>query len=104
MFAFTSTGGKVDHWSINRGRAPYVYHLNGQNHHVFGTLIPDDGQDPKFCQLNIYDTEHEVQNKKAVEGQSSLNRPCKTNLVGKDSPYVPYIKRQWKFLYAKHKT
>ncbi|XP_063943538.1 uncharacterized protein LOC108197869 [Daucus carota subsp. sativus] len=62
MFSFTSTGGKVD-YSINRGRAPYVYRLNGQNHHVFGTLIPDDGKDPKFCQLYIYDTEHEVQNR-----------------------------------------
>ena len=62
MFSFTSTGGKVD-YSINRGRALYVYRLNGQNHHVFGTLIPDDGKDPKFCQLYIYDTEHEVQNR-----------------------------------------
>ncbi|XP_074322989.1 uncharacterized protein LOC141659946 [Apium graveolens] len=54
-------GGKVDH-SINVGRAPYVYRLNGQNHHVFGTLIPDEGDDLKFCQLYIYDTEHEVEN------------------------------------------
>lgn len=28
MFAFTSSGGKVDH-SINNGRGPYVYRLNG---------------------------------------------------------------------------
>lgn len=64
MFAFTSMGGKVDH-SINNGRAPYIYRLNGQNHHVFGTLIPDDGGTPKFCQLYIYDTENEVQNRMA---------------------------------------
>ena len=60
LFAFTSTGGKVDN-SINNGGAPYVYRLNGQNHHVFGSLIPNNGDDPKFCQLYIYDTEHEFE-------------------------------------------
>ncbi|WOH15530.1 hypothetical protein DCAR_0935071 [Daucus carota subsp. sativus] len=62
MFAFTSTGGNVDS-SINKGGSPYVYKLNGQNHHLFGTLIPDEGKDPKFCQLYIYDTANEVQNR-----------------------------------------
>lgn len=61
MFSFTSTGGNVDH-SINRGRGPYIYRFNGQNHHVFGSLIPDDGDTPKFCQLYIYDTANEVNN------------------------------------------
>ncbi|WOG82720.1 hypothetical protein DCAR_0101888 [Daucus carota subsp. sativus] len=62
MFAFTSMGGKVDH-SINNGSSPYIYRLNGQNHHVFGSLIPNEGDDPKFCQLYIYDTEHELENR-----------------------------------------
>ncbi|KAK1390836.1 hypothetical protein POM88_019014 [Heracleum sosnowskyi] len=62
LFAFTSTGGRVDH-SINCGGAPYIYRLNGQNHHLFGSLIPDNGEDPKFCQLYIYDTENEVTNR-----------------------------------------
>ncbi|XP_074327844.1 uncharacterized protein LOC141665764 [Apium graveolens] len=62
MFAFTSMGGKVDH-SINNGSVPYVYRLNGQNHHVFGSLIPNDGENPKFYQLYIYDTDHEVENR-----------------------------------------
>lgn len=62
LFAFTSTGGRVDH-SINCGGAPYVNRLNGQNHHLFGSLIPDDRKDPKFCQLYIYDTENEISNR-----------------------------------------
>lgn len=62
MFAFTSSGGNVDH-SINSGRGPYIYRLNGQNHHVFGSLIPNDGDTPKFCQLYIYDTVNEVNNR-----------------------------------------
>lgn len=62
MFSFTSSGGNVDH-SINSGRGPYIYRLNGQNHHLFGSLIPDDGSTPKFCQLYIYDTGNEVNNR-----------------------------------------
>lgn len=62
MFAFTSSGGNVDH-TINSGRGPYIYSLNGQNHHIFGSFIPDDGGTPKFCQLYIYDTANEVNNR-----------------------------------------
>ena len=62
MFAFTSTGGYVDN-SINNGQSPYVYRLNGQNHHLFGSLVPQDGKPPKFCQLYIYDTINEVSNR-----------------------------------------
>ncbi|XP_074351697.1 uncharacterized protein LOC141690835 [Apium graveolens] len=62
IFAFTSTGGKVDN-SVNNGGAPYVYRLNRQNHHLFGSLIPPKGDDPKLCQLYIYDTANEVNNR-----------------------------------------
>ncbi|XP_074356531.1 uncharacterized protein LOC141696265 [Apium graveolens] len=61
IFAFSSTCGKVDH-SINCGGAPYVYRLYGQNHHLFGSLIPEKWDDPKFCQLYIYDTDNELGN------------------------------------------
>lgn len=61
MFSFTSSSGNIDH-SINHGRGPYIYWLNGQNHHVFGSLIPNDGDTPKFCQLYLYDTSNEVNN------------------------------------------
>ncbi|XP_074352245.1 uncharacterized protein LOC141691400 [Apium graveolens] len=62
MFAFTSIGSRVDR-SINSGKAPYVYRLNGQNHHIFGSRIPNEGDKPKFYQLYVYDTEHEVDNR-----------------------------------------
>ncbi|XP_074352259.1 uncharacterized protein LOC141691417 [Apium graveolens] len=62
IFAFISTGGNIDH-SINNGRVPYVYRLNGQNHHVFGSLILNDNETTKFCQLYIYDTINKVDNR-----------------------------------------
>ncbi|XP_074356817.1 uncharacterized protein LOC141696591 [Apium graveolens] len=62
LFAFASCGGRIDH-SVNCGGAPYIYRLNGQNHHLFGSLIPDEGQPPKFCQLYIYGTANETNNR-----------------------------------------
>ncbi|XP_021743384.1 uncharacterized protein LOC110709442 [Chenopodium quinoa] len=60
--AFTSMGGKVDN-TINRGNAPYVFRLNGQNHHKIGSLLPPEGKQPRFSQLYIYDTENEVESR-----------------------------------------
>ncbi|KAK4562376.1 hypothetical protein RGQ29_005026 [Quercus rubra] len=65
MFAMTSMGGKVDS-RINDGRHPYIFKLNGQNHHRIGTLLPNDGEDPQFAQLYFYDTENEVQHRMNV--------------------------------------
>nr|GEW37195.1 hypothetical protein [Tanacetum cinerariifolium] len=39
MFSFTSTGGKINR-EINNGHGPYIFHLNGHNHHRIGTLLP----------------------------------------------------------------
>ena len=66
MFSFTSMGGKIDK-SINSGSAPPVFRLNGQNHHLIGSLLPVEGALPKFAQLYVHDTSNEVANRiKAV--------------------------------------
>jgi hypothetical protein len=62
MFAFTSTGGVVDK-EINKGHGPYVFHIHGQNYHHIGTLLLEEGNQPCWAQLYIYDTEHEIENK-----------------------------------------
>ena len=62
MFAMTSMGEKVDR-TINDGNGPYVFKLNGQNHHLIGSLLPVEGSKPKFAQLYIFDTENEVQHR-----------------------------------------
>ncbi|XP_076907478.1 uncharacterized protein LOC143563946 [Bidens hawaiensis] len=65
MFSFTSMGGKVDS-SINKGKAPYVFKMSGQNYHAISSLLPKDGTKPKFSQLYIYDTENEIQNRQTI--------------------------------------
>lgn len=57
LFAMCSTGGRVDH-SINRWIAPYCFKVRGMNLHFIGSLIPEEGKNPKFCQLYIYDTQN----------------------------------------------
>ncbi|XVF50502.1 hypothetical protein PTKIN_Ptkin04bG0106100 [Pterospermum kingtungense] len=37
--------------------------LCGQNHHKIGSLLPVDGETPKFAQLYIYDTANELANR-----------------------------------------
>lgn len=68
MFSFTSLGGIVDNY-INNGGGPYVCCINGQNHHKIGSLLPMDGDTPRFAQLYIYDTANEIPNiTKALSG------------------------------------
>lgn len=62
MFSFTSIGGKVQS-SINNGSGPPQFILSGQNFHRIGSLIPEEGRDPKFAQLYIYDTYNENHNR-----------------------------------------
>jgi hypothetical protein len=62
MFSFTSFGGEVV-TRANDGRGPPNFVISGQNYHRIGSLIPNEGQRPKFAQLYIYDTENEVQNR-----------------------------------------
>ena len=40
-----------------------MFRLNGQNHHLIGSLLPVEGSKPKFAQLYIFDTENEVQHR-----------------------------------------
>jgi hypothetical protein len=72
MFAMTSMGGKIDH-RINDGRGPYIFRLNGQNHHRIGTLLPADGVNPSFAQLYFYDTDNEVPNRINALNHSDSN-------------------------------
>lgn len=67
MFAYTSLGGNINKL-INKGNAPFCFSLTGQNHYHFGSLMPEKGKPPRFCQLYFYDTENEVNNRiSAVE-------------------------------------
>ena len=66
MFAFTSMGGKIDS-SMNKGKCPLTFVMNGENYHQIGSLLPLKGKEPKFAQLYIYDTDNnEIKNRMTV--------------------------------------
>jgi hypothetical protein len=67
MFAFTSMGGKID-TSRTRGNGPPVFVMNGENYHQIGSLLPLPGEQPKFAQLYVYDTDNEISNRMAAVG------------------------------------
>ena len=81
IFAFTSMGAKVDK-SINKRSDPYVFKINGQVHHLMGSLLPPEGECPKFAQLYIYDTDNEVKNRVGVLNQSNKNDKLDDEIVG----------------------
>lgn len=62
IFSFTSMGGKQDK-SVNKGRGPYCYRIQGMNCHRMGSLLPEEGKPPMFSQLYIYDTTNEIENR-----------------------------------------
>ncbi|XP_021974699.2 uncharacterized protein LOC110869784 [Helianthus annuus] len=72
MFAFTSMGGKVDQ-TVNTGNAPFCYRISGENYHSIGSLVPENGGKPKFCQLYIYDTENELAIRSSDDASSSTS-------------------------------
>ncbi|CAL4917033.1 unnamed protein product [Urochloa decumbens] len=80
MFAFTSMGGTVDK-NINKGRGPYVFRVKGQNYHHVGTLLPEEGEKPRFQQLYIYDTENEIQNRLQVSRSGKCSAPLDESII-----------------------
>src|SRR4051812_26341887 len=62
MFSFTSPGMKFD-TNIPKGGGPPTMRLHGQTCHRIGSLVPPQGALPKYAQLYIYDTDHEITNR-----------------------------------------
>lgn len=62
MFSFTSIGDKIDN-TINNGSVAPVFRMYDQNFHLIGNLLPPGGNNPKFAQLYIHDTENEINNR-----------------------------------------
>ncbi|CAH1414277.1 unnamed protein product [Lactuca virosa] len=83
MFSFTSMGDKIDS-SINRGNAPYIFRLSGQNYHSIGSLLPNQGFKPKFSQLYIYDTDNEIANRRTCLGGENQRSTSNSSILDDD--------------------
>ncbi|XP_022041196.1 uncharacterized protein LOC110943770 [Helianthus annuus] len=80
MFSFTSLGGKVSK-SFQKSKGSYVFVLQGQNYHRIDSLLPNEGEEPKFSQLYIYDSQNEDFNRqKAVSVEEGSKTTTKQDL------------------------
>lgn len=80
MFAFTSMGAKID-YDINTKSGPYVFKICGQVHHLMGSVLPIEGERPKYAQLYVYDTNHEISNRMDAIDPSHMNKKIKPDIV-----------------------
>ncbi|GAU22594.1 hypothetical protein TSUD_134940 [Trifolium subterraneum] len=82
MFAFTSPGMKFDK-HMGGGKGPPVLRLQGQPCHRMGSMLPKEGEAPKFAQLYIYDTDREVANRiQSCGNNKTIDPSIVANLAG----------------------
>ncbi|GAU39042.1 hypothetical protein TSUD_59980 [Trifolium subterraneum] len=81
MFSFTSLGGNID-TGQDEGPGPPHFIISGQNYHRIGSLIPNEGDRPKFAQLYIYDTQNEISNRLSHFSNQSAENQLDASLVG----------------------
>ncbi|XP_012833445.1 PREDICTED: uncharacterized protein LOC105954317 [Erythranthe guttata] len=55
--------------------------LFGQNYHMLGSMLPEEGARPKFAQLYIFDTENEVRNRIDVVRSGNGSNNLDTQIV-----------------------
>lgn len=65
VFSFTSMGERID-VSTNKGNVPLIFIMKGENYYRIGSLLPLPGNQPKFAQLYIYDTNNEISSRMSV--------------------------------------
>ncbi|XP_074282767.1 uncharacterized protein LOC141607310 [Silene latifolia] len=94
-YAFTSMGAKIDN-SVNQRPGSYVFRVSDQVLHHMGTLLPEDGAQPSYAQLYVYDTASEISlRKKAVarrEDNPTLDHDILTKLKDMLDEFNPLAK------------
>ncbi|KAG5254925.1 ATP-dependent DNA helicase [Salix suchowensis] len=75
-------GAQIDN-TINSQPGPYIFKINGQCHHLMGSLLPIDAESPRFAQLYIFDTDNEITNRLHPFNNDSCQSSLDENVVKK---------------------
>ena len=59
----------------------YIFKISGHCHHLMGSLLPIDKESPKFAQLYVFDTTHEVANRLLPFTGNSRSSSLDENIV-----------------------
>ncbi|CAN0904888.1 ATP-dependent DNA helicase PIF1 [Linum grandiflorum] len=71
-FSWTSFGAKFDPRLLN-SCGPYSLVLNGENYHYMGSLLPPEGQPPRYTQSYLHDPTSEIEDRLAGVSGSTRN-------------------------------
>lgn len=63
VFSFTSMGVTFDDNMPAFNQGIYTFRAHGAIYHKIGSLLPEHGARPRYLQMFIYDTEHELENR-----------------------------------------
>jgi hypothetical protein len=88
--SFTSIGAKIDQ-QITGTSGIYTFRIHGEMYHRIGTLLPDPEIQPRFAQIYIYDTDHEIQNRSNI--MSGLDPMILAELQQMLHNINPYVNR-----------
>ncbi|MCO5577386.1 hypothetical protein L7F22_031218 [Adiantum nelumboides] len=86
--AFASLGANIDNSLMGMSGA-YCFRVHGSLYHRVGSLVLHDSGPPKFAQMYVYDTYHEVQNQmNALEGLDVSTLETLSIMMRSCNPYV----------------
>ncbi|KIJ08826.1 hypothetical protein PAXINDRAFT_41049, partial [Paxillus involutus ATCC 200175] len=88
--AFTSLGVGVDERMTHRSGTS-SFRIHGGLHHLMGSLLPPDGQDPCYAQLYIYDAEEATEIRLRRDGNQQLDHDILCNLHDMLLNHHPYV-------------
>ncbi|XP_025628778.1 uncharacterized protein [Arachis hypogaea] len=89
VFSFTSCGVHIDEQLASASHGVYTFRAQGSMYHSIGGFHPDQGARPRFLQLYIYDTDHELQNRMLENTQ--LHKSLVLKLQQLLHRYKPFI-------------
>ncbi|KAK7273081.1 hypothetical protein RIF29_14127 [Crotalaria pallida] len=89
ILAFTSMGVHVDENLAGTGRGIYTFRAQGAIYHNIGGFYPNEGSRPRFLQLYIYDTEHELHNR--MQENTNLHETLVHKLQQILHTYNPFV-------------
>ncbi|KAF1872726.1 hypothetical protein Lal_00016563 [Lupinus albus] len=82
-------GVHLDNTLAATGRGIYTFRTQGSIYHNIGRLHPNEGDRPRFMQLYIYDTDHELQNRMLENPQLHENVVSKLqHILHLHNPFV----------------
>ena len=80
MLSFTSICASIDN-SVMDGRGPYTFRISGENYHQIRSLLPLEGQPPRFFQLYVYDIQFEARNQLHALGRFNSSTGVRLSTV-----------------------